>query len=466
MDPKPPSTTSRKALSELPILIETNIPGGNAIIESFKGDIVKLRPDPRDSAGVGFYWSIRVRNAANKSLTFVFSKQTPVGMHGPAVSMDEGATWQWMGNPDGSMDSFRCAFPQKAPSVCLSVGITYTLQHWLRFCGKLSWFGSFVRERILCYSRKGRPVPRLHVGRSDGKARYRIVLTARHHACEPVPNYVLEGLVLAALAEDETGAWFQKNVELLVLPFMDLDGVEDGAQGKGRQPHAPSRDYGDNNIYPETRALREFVARWSERRLAFMADLHSPMLRGDIHEQIYQVARPDPVVLAEQRSFGEILARVARGPLPVKNVDCPFFGDEWGLDANQITGVCPVDWFARMPGMRLATAFEIPYVNCSGKHMTADGARALGGDLANGIRQYLNAVTGTQEGEVPLARIHVDSAEQSQPHAPKPPSATAEILALEKKSTKPVSPFAAHSLIPSRSPRKKRSGANIQKSWW
>ena len=419
-----PVPAAGDAQAEAPsIEIDTRFPGGNAVIDSVQDDVIQLHPDLRDSETGWFYWSIRVRGAAGQSLSFVFPDQEYIGPLGPAVSLDEGVTWQWMGNPDGSANSFRCAFPQKSQSVRLSSVINYTDLHWQRFCGRIAHNRASVREEILCFSPRGRAVPRLHVGRLDGKAKHRVLLTARHHACETMGNFALEGLVLAALNDDEKGAWLRQHVELVVLPFMDRDGVEAGDPGKGRRPHDHNRDYGAGTIRPETRALREFVTHWSNQRLAVMIDLHSPWIRGNSHEQIYQVAKLDPTLWAEQRYFGDMLVHNLRGPLPFGNADQSFFGDEWQTASGQIAGVCPADWFAKLPGMRLSTSIEIPYASCSGKRVTAEGVRAFGNDLASAIWHYLDDagvhIAESTAEDVPLAKIYVDPSDvHPEQHAP------------------------------------------------
>ena len=448
-----PGAATAKGAGAASFLIDSHFPGGNAIIESIANDVVRLRPDARDSEGGWFYWSVRVRGAAGKSLTFVFSEQDPVAVYGPTVSLDEGLNWQWLGNPDGSTDSFRCAFPPKALSVRLSFGINYTDVHWQRFCGRVSRHRTFVREEILCLSRKGRAVPRMHVGRIDGKAKYRMLLTARHHASETMANYAIEGIVLTMLTEDDVGRWFRENVELVVLPFMDRDGVEDGDQGKGRRPHDHCRDYGEDNLYPETRALREFASRWSEGRLQFMCDLHCPWIRGNRHEQIYQVAKLDPTLWAEQRYFGEMLMNAIRGPLAFRNVDDQHFGDEWRTTSGQTSGVCPADWFAKLPGMRMATSFEIPYANCSGARVTTEGVRAFGRDFTSAVRQYLTdaeepadareteAVEAPPDDDVPMAKIYRDPTDPNPPRAA-PAAPAPSRSAPEKAPPAPVMPAA------------------------
>jgi len=319
-------------------IIDTNFPGGNALVDEIVGDTVRLHPDLRDTQGNWFYWSFRVRGAAGRALTFQFTAQDPVGVRGPAVSLDEGRTW---------------------------------------------------REDVLCRSRKGRDVPRLYVGNLAGAPRHRFFVTARHHCCEMMASYALEGLVAGMLEDDETGRWYRSCVEAVFLPFMDRDGVEDGDQGKNRQPRDHNRDYAGVGIYPETRAVREFAPRWSQGGPLVAIDLHCPWIRGSYNEQLYQVGRENPAIWAEQQRFGAALERVACGPLPYRLTDDLPFGKDWNVATGYTDGMSSSVWFGTLPNIRLATAFELPYANCSGQEVNAASARAFGRDLAEALRQYL-----------------------------------------------------------------------------
>ena len=369
--------------------IDAGFPAGNMVLEEVAGDTVRLHPDLRGTEGNWFYWSFRVRGAAGRALNFVFTSQDPVGVRGPAVSLDEGLTWRWLGYPDGRVDAFRYTFPPDAASVQFSFGMNYTDRHWQRFCGRLAGHPA-VREEIHGLSGKGRPVPRLHVGCLDSTPRLRIVLTARHHCCEMMADYALEGFVAGMLANRAAGHWYRSNVEAAILPFMDRDGVEDGDQGKNRRPRDHNRDYADASLYPETRELRAFATRWSQGRLIAMLDLHCPWIRGRFNEQLYLVGLPDQRVWAEQQRFGTVLERVARGPLPYRNADILPFGTDWNTGPGFGGGMSSANWFAALPGVRLATPIEIPYANCAGQEVNADSARTLGRDLAEALYRYLN----------------------------------------------------------------------------
>ena len=113
-----------------------------------------------------------------------------------------------------------------------------------------------VRE--LCRTRGGRSIERIHLGKLDGLPEHSVLLTCRHHSCESVASYVLEGMMAAVLADTDDGAWFRKNAKVLAVPFMDKDGVEEGDQGKNRKPRDHGRDY--ESIHDISSAVAWYVS--------------------------------------------------------------------------------------------------------------------------------------------------------------------------------------------------------------
>ena len=109
----------------------------------------------------------------------------------------------------------------------------------------------------------------------------------------------------AILGRNEDGKWLRENVELLVVPFMDKDGVEDGDQGKDRKPRDHCRDYVGKSLYPSVRTLRTFAPEWSTGRLSIAFDFHCPFIRDN---KIYQVGSSHENIRVEQKKFGGILA--------------------------------------------------------------------------------------------------------------------------------------------------------------
>jgi hypothetical protein len=381
-----PPTAFPPARDEL--AIDCGLPSGNILIERIENDDVYLRQDLRDTSTWWFYWCFRVRGAADRRLTFHFTDKNVFAANGPAVSTDKGQSWHWLGTDDVRDTSFAYAFSSDVPEVRFCFAMPYVEQDLQRFITAHK-DDSHLSVRKLCTSRKGREVKRLHVGRLDGDPVHHVLLTARHHACESMASYALEGFLAAALDDTQNGRWYRDNVEILAVPFVDKDGVEDGDQGKNRKPHDHNRDYKGQSIYPTVTAIRELVPNWSQDRLDVAIDLHCPWIRGPYNEVIYMVGKSDPAIWQQQLAFGEILQQVQQGPLVYRAADNLPFGQAWNTAGNYGDGMSCSMWASQQKGIRLATTFEIPYANAAGRTVDAASARAFGRDLARAVRQYL-----------------------------------------------------------------------------
>src|SRR6185503_18221358 len=201
------------------IKIDADYPGGNIVVDKIEGDTVTLHQDLRDTAGHWFYWNFRVRGAQGRTLKFQFTSGDVVGVQGPAVSLDAGETWSWPAKESSTARSFQYAFSADAKDARFCLSIPYFEKDLKKFLARHA-SNPNLKVETLCETKKGRKVERLRIGHGD----LRILLTARHHACEMIASYVLEGLLEEALADP----WYQEKVEIAALPFMDKDGVEDG----------------------------------------------------------------------------------------------------------------------------------------------------------------------------------------------------------------------------------------------
>jgi len=383
-----PQTPSVQYDAKEIVSIDADFPGGNIIVERIEGDTIFLRPDLRDTSTWWFYWYFRVRGAAGRTLKFQFTGQNPIGTQGPAFSTDGGGTWSWLGSRAVQDSSFIYEFEQKGQDVRFCFAIPYLESNLRQFLQKYT-NNSHLAVHELCKSHKGRSVECLHAGKINGNPKYRVLLTARHHACEMIASYTLEGLLEVILSETDIGHWFQKNVEVLVVPFVDKDGVEDGDQGKNRRPHDHNRDYNNNSIYPSVKAIRSFVPQWSDSKLKVFIDLHCPYIRGDNNEVIYLVGSSDSAIWRQQQEFATILESVRKGQLPFLAKSSIPFGTAWNTAANYGQFKSSSRWAGEQQGVRLATTIEIPYANVGTTVVTADNARAFGHDLAKALQRYL-----------------------------------------------------------------------------
>lgn len=373
------------------LIVDANYPGGNIVVEGIEGDTIRLRPDLRDTEGWWFYWNFRVRGAQNRSVTFSFSGRNPIGVRGPAVSVDGGGTWSWLGAEAVKDSSFRYDFSADAGEVRFCFAIPYQEQNLQGFLAAYKDHpGLLVQE--LCKTSQGRSVERLHVGRLDGRAPHKVLLAARHHACETMASYVLEGILAAVLADNEDGTWFRRNVEFLAVPFVDKDGVEQGDQGKNRIPRDHNRDYIGQSVHASVAALRTFVPNWSNGRLVAAFDFHCPYISGPHNEAIYLVGSSDETMWRQQREFGRLLETVQSGPLVYRASDNLPFGKAWNTDSNIGANKSCSRWASDLEGIRLVATVEVPYANAGGWPVTPDGARAFGSSLARALRGYLERI--------------------------------------------------------------------------
>lgn len=246
------------------IRIETDHCGGNLQVLSKEGSVYNVAPDLRDTEGYWFYFNFRVCGAAEHTLKFDFGRRA-VHPFGPAVSFD-GENWAFM--PERAVSdeaSFTFSFEKGEDTVYFAFAFPYQVKRLKKFLESNTVF----RRETLCTSEKGRKVPLL----IDGDGPLTVAFSCRHHSCESVASYVLEG-VLSAFAES---AALRRRFTLYVLPFADIDGVEEGDQGKNRSPHDFNRDYTDSPIY---KAVAAWMKLLGNIRPVAALDLHDPFMWG------------------------------------------------------------------------------------------------------------------------------------------------------------------------------------------
>ena len=344
------------------MIIHNKFVGGNIFVDKIEENHVYLRNEQRDTVAVNgkdrFYWAFVVEGAEGQELTFHFGKRR-LGIWGPAVSHDL-MEWHWL---DQNVDNtFTYRFGENESKVYFAHHILYHPAHFFAFAERN---GLTVEE--FCKGRKGSSVPCLKIG--DGERS--IILTARHHACESVSNYIIEGLV-ESLLEDPI-----ENTRILVVPMIDYDGIVEGDQGKNRYPHDHNRDYIDEPIYPEIRALIDYTEQYG---CHYAFDLHSP---GHSDKRIFMMESIKPEKI---NRFSDILAEeYLEGGLryaPEKRIE--------GKSLNrQMPKYTFTDYMNCRPENALALTLETTYTGSEAYKLTADSLRIFGHSLANAIRRFI-----------------------------------------------------------------------------
>ena len=373
------------------LVIDAAYPGGNVVVERVEENTVHVRPDLRDTTTWWFYWNFRVRGAAGRTLKFQFPERSPIGLRGPAVSTDHGKSWTWLGSTAVTGSTFTYSFAKDDSAVRFSFTIPYQDGDLRRFL-EAHEQNPHLDVKTLTESRRHRDVRRLHFGKLDGTAKHRVLFTARHHACETMTSYALEGIIAAVLEDSADGRWLRDNVECLAVPFVDKDGVEEGDQGKNRAPHDHNRDYSGESIYPGVRDVRRFVKAWAGGRLRLGLDMHCPYIRGGkgpgSNEEIFFVAIPGDEQAERLQRFSEALETAQKGPLRYREAHNLSFGAAWNSTASGIER-CSANWMHTVAGADLGTTLELPYASAGGVPVTAASARAFGADITRSIRKWL-----------------------------------------------------------------------------
>ena len=365
------------------IAIYADFPGGNVFVEKIQNDTVWVRPDIRDTEGFWFYWYFAVKYDVGKSLTFVFPPDC-FTRAGVSVSIDSGSTWKWE-QPDAfNKNSFTYRFESdKEVRFCMS--IPYTQKNWEAFTSKYQKDPCF-QQSFLTETKKGRKAEMLLIKNPDKTAKAKVLLTARHHACEMMANYVMEGIIDYVMQD----SWMKENIEFLCLPFMDKDGVEDGDQGKNRRPRDHNRDYSYISIHETTSAVKELVPVWSENKLKIMLDLHCPWIHSGQNDSIFFVGVEDKKMEARQLYFSDLVKENNKSELVYDPSDFCYYGSKpWTIPSYPIVGMKATTWGLHLKGIDLSVSLEFPY-GVSGKQLiTAENARLFGHDVAAAMKMYL-----------------------------------------------------------------------------
>lgn len=369
--------------------IETAFPGGNVFIEDINNFEVLLTRDMRNTKGDWFYWAFQAHFDQVGQYRFRFTQPNSCSSCGPAVSYDQAMTWEWLGFScvSGARNEFTYTWDgTKNPCVTFCVGMQYLPQHLEKFFSRHA-SGNLLTRTSLATSRKNRKTDLLHIEDiSIQKKKKYIFLSSRHHCCEMMATYALEGILETALGNDDTGSFFRNNYIIDAVPFVDIDGVLDGDQGKNRSPHDHNRDYNNRPLYPEVKAIQELLA---AKNIFFALDLHCPWLFGGEHNESIYFPLPEEKYYSEEiEKFSRILEVKSPSNIPHFSQNNIPFGTKWNTKENFSQGKSLKEWIRAFCAPRLAATIEIPYAKAGENILTANHVRSFGRAIAESIIQY------------------------------------------------------------------------------
>lgn len=142
------------------------------------------------------------------------------------------------------------------------------------------WMDELVKQRklvktIIGHSIGGKPIIALNSTKSDGKKI--VVVLSRQHPPEISGYMAMVQFVETLLGDTELAKNFIKNYELVIIPMINPDGVDEGNWRHSFGGVDLNRDWIDFK-QPETRAIRDYLLRKVEKQNAkvlFALDFHS-----------------------------------------------------------------------------------------------------------------------------------------------------------------------------------------------
>jgi hypothetical protein len=368
--------------------IRKDYPGGNIKVHSISDKVVSLEQEIRDTSLWWFYWNFCVEGAADLELEFRFANGEVIGPWGPAFSRD-GMHWEWAGK-ESVIDrkTFAFDFHGLESRVYFAFCFPYQLADHQRFISRYIDRPD-IREMVLSYSEQKRPLPMILAG--NVRAERNILFTARHHACEAPANYVLEGILTHLL---DNAANLLNDSLFHIIPFVDIDGVENGDQGKCRIPYDHNRDYIAKPIYRATSAIIDYSERTN---FEIFIDFHCPWKWAE--SDTLDAARNEhpffgwdfPPINKEIARFGNILKNVtvSHGRRDAIVYDPAYdikTGDDW-YTLEEMEG-SSARHFAKKR-TRLSTFIEIPYFGNESIKYDAKNLRLFGADMGKALELYL-----------------------------------------------------------------------------
>ena len=368
------------------MVITQDFPGGNIEVVSQQGNRVFLKQQIRDTTLWWFYWCFCLKDAPDEELEFVFTDGEVVGPFGPAYSMDR-INWQWLGRAINHTGfTYKPDHPGQTTYFCFSM--PYQLADFHRFLPSLT-DSPHINYSIMCKTEQGRELPVLAIGNLS--APYHVLLTCRHHACESTASYVLEGVLqfLTSYFDTEINNRFLFHI----APFMDLDGVENGDQGKCRDPYDHNRDYVSDPIYKSTAAIMDYC---SQLNLVLFLDLHCPWRWNNPASEGLQ-RDEDPYFglhYSPMRERTEQLCELLERLPPTTSLDIPY-STQYNLGMGEVDWMGPEEmnpssffYFANK-GCEISTFLEFPYFGKAEHKVTQTSAREFGHRLAKALISWL-----------------------------------------------------------------------------
>ncbi len=162
---------------------------GNGLAVVADGTVL-LDRDLRDSSGARWYWHVRLRGSG--TVWVRMARPGLLGGFGPCVLWPNNLEYKWLFDSYAVREEFPIELDRGQSAVLLAATPPYGLAWWTSFVQRIG--NHRLQRRTLGISEAGRVVDLFRVASID-VVQTRLVLAARHHACEAMGSRLLEAII-------------------------------------------------------------------------------------------------------------------------------------------------------------------------------------------------------------------------------------------------------------------------------
>jgi hypothetical protein len=168
----------------------------------------------------------------------------------------------------------------QSDTVWFAQGIPYTVTQMQDYISSIE-YSHYVDRQTLGYSPHNRPIEMITITNDDIPTDYKktVWLISRQHPMESGPTYLLTGTIDKVLDDSDFSRRFRNDVEIHIVPIVNVDGVAEGYSRHNTQGLNLNREW-SSDIQSEPAEVRAvhiamdcFIT--SGRSVDFFMDLHS-----------------------------------------------------------------------------------------------------------------------------------------------------------------------------------------------
>ncbi len=385
-----------------PLRVSSDFPGGSATVLNLDqtNNRVCITPAGDPKRGWPCWWYMRLEgvNTNQPLILEVVANEGTVLTDNPgqtrklppmwslpaqAAVSTNGTVWEHTSPAErqGNRNVYRVS--PSTPRLWLAWGPPYTLKDANQLIRKACELCRGATSFTLARTRGGLAVPAVRFSQ-PGAERFGVWVQARQHAWECGSSWVLQGFVGWLVSNDPSAQSLRQRADIVAIPMMDVDSVEQGQGGKKQVPHDQDEDWGDEPYFPEVRAgMEQLSVLTKSGKLDLFLDLHNPSY-GDLTIMFYPAPEPlrFPERVANENKFFDIVRQQMTGPIPFVGKLAPF-----GKTYDPAVDKCVDAWVAAQSRPYVVSlTLEIPWNTPAS---TPSGYLKTGQQLGRCIDLYL-----------------------------------------------------------------------------